>query len=132
MASTNLKTMGSSYSPELDDAERASRDEIMALQKKRLAWSLKHAYDNVAHYKKAFDAAGVHPLDFKELSDLAKFPSTVKTDLRDNYPFGMFAVPRENLVRVHASSGTTGKPTVVGYTKGDIDRWTDLMARCFA
>src|SRR5215475_11949740 len=129
MASTNLKTRGSSYSPELDDAERASRDEIMALQTKRLAWSLKHAYDNVAHYKKAFDAAGVHPSDFRELSDLAKFPFTVKTDLRDNYPFNMFAVPREKLVRVHASSGTTGKPIVVGYTKGDIDTWLTVMAR---
>ena len=114
---------------ELDDAERASRDEIMALQKKRLAWSLKHAYDNVAHYKKAFDAAGVHPSDFKELADLGKFPFTVKTDLRDNYPFNMFAVPREKLVRVHASSGTTGKPIVVGYTRADIDIWSDVMAR---
>ena len=101
----------------------------MALQTRRLAWSLRHAYDNVAHYKKAFDAAGVHPSDFRQLSDLAKFPFTVKTDLRDNYPFKMFAVPREKLVRVHASSGTTGKPIVVGYTKGDIDIWADVMAR---
>ena len=129
MASTNLKTKGSGYSAELDDAERASRDELMALQKKRLAWSLKHAYDNVAHYKKAFDAAGVHPSDFKDISDLAKFPFTVKTDLRDNYPFNMFAVPREKLVRVHASSGTTGKPIVVGYTRADIDTWSSVMAR---
>jgi len=129
MASTNLKTKGSGYSPELDDAERASRDELVALQKKRLAWSLKHAYDNVAHYKKAFDAAGVHPSDFKDISDLAKFPFTVKTDLRDNYPFNMFAVPREKLVRVHASSGTTGKPIVVGYTRADIDTWSSVMAR---
>src|ERR1700760_1569892 len=129
MATTNLKTKASGYTPELDAAERASRDEIMALQTKRLAWSLKHAYDNVAHYKKAFDAAGVYPGDFKELADLAKFPFTVKSDLRDNYPFGMFAVPREKLVRVHASSGTTGKPIVVGYTKGDIDTWSDVMAR---
>jgi phenylacetate-CoA ligase len=129
MASTNLKTRGSGYSPALDDAERASRDELMALQKKRLAWSLKHAYDNVAHYRKAFDAAGVHPSDFKDLSDLGKFPFTVKTDLRDNYPFNMFAVPREKLVRVHASSGTTGKPIVVGYTKADIDVWSSVMAR---
>ncbi len=113
----------------LDAAERASRDEIMALQTKRLAWSLKHAYDNVAHYRKAFDAKGVHPSDFKQLSDLAKFPFTVKTDLRDNYPFNMFAVPREQLVRVHASSGTTGKPIVVGYTAADIDVWSDVMAR---
>jgi phenylacetate-CoA ligase len=113
----------------LDPAERASRDEIMALQTKRLAWSLKHSYDNVAHYKKAFDAKGVHPSDFKQLSDLGKFPFTVKTDLRDNYPFNMFAVPREQLVRVHASSGTTGKPIVVGYTQADIDVWSDVMAR---
>src|SRR5258705_5653588 len=113
----------------MDDAERASRDEIMALQTKRLAWSLKHAYDNVAHYRKAFDTAGVHPSDFRQLSDLAKFPFTVKTDLRDNYPFNMFAVPREKLVRVHASSGTTGKPIVVGYTRADIDIWSDVMAR---
>src|SRR5246127_4250411 len=129
MATTNLKIRGSGYTPELDDAERASRDEIMALQKKRLAWSLKHAYDHVTHYKKAFDAAGVHPSDFRDLSDLAKFPFTVKTDLRDNYPFNMFAVPREKLVRVHASSGTTGKPIVVGYTQGDIEIWSNVMAR---
>ncbi len=113
----------------LDATERASRDEIMALQTKRLAWSLRHAYDNVAHYKKAFDAHGVHPSDFKQLSDLARFPFTVKTDLRDNYPFNMFAVPREQLVRVHASSGTTGKPIVVGYTAADIEVWSDVMAR---
>ena len=113
----------------MDDAERASRDEIMALQLKRLTWSLAHAYGNVAHYKKAFDKSGVHPSDFKQISDLAKFPFTVKTDLRDNYPFNMFAVPRERLVRVHASSGTTGKPIVVGYTRADIDIWSEVMAR---
>ena len=129
MAMARLKSSGSGYSAELDEAERASRDEIMSLQTKRLAWSLGHAYDNVAHYRKAFDAAGVHPSDFRQLADLAKFPFTVKTDLRDNYPFGMFAVPREKLVRVHASSGTTGKPIVVGYTQGDIDIWADVMAR---
>lgn len=129
MASTDLKPKGSSYSAEMDDIERASRDEIMALQTKRLAWSLAHAYDNVAHYKKAFDKVGVHPTDFKRLEDLAKFPFTVKTDLRDNYPFNMFAVPREKLVRVHASSGTTGKPIVVGYTKADINMWAEVMAR---
>src|ERR1700754_3196746 len=129
MASTSLKSKGDAYRPELDDAERASRDEIMALQSKRLAWSLKHAYDNVGHYKRAFDKAGVHPSDFRQLSDLGKFPFTVKTDLRDNYPFNMFAVPREKLVRVHASSGTTGKPIVVGYTQADIDTWSDVMAR---
>src|ERR1700731_5414209 len=124
MASTNLQSRSSGYVPEMDDAERASRDEIMALQLKRLAWSLAHAYDNVAHYKKAFDAKGVHPSDFRQLSDLAKFPFTVKTDLRDNYPFSMFAVPRVQLVRVHASSGTTGKPIVVGYTREDIETWS--------
>src|SRR5436190_41407 len=129
MASTSLKTKGSGYRAELDDAERASRDEIVALQTRRLAWSLKHAYDNVAHYRKAFDAAGVHPSDFRQLADLGQFPFTVKTDLRDNYPFNMFAVPRENLVRVHASSGTTGKPIVLGYTRADIDMWSDVMAR---
>src|SRR5215468_7137575 len=129
MASTSLKSKGDAYRPELDDAERASRDEIMALQTKRLAWSLKHAYDNVGHYRRAFDKAGVHPSDFRQLSDLGKFPFTVKTDLRDNYPFNMFAVAREKLVRVHASSGTTGKPIVVGYTQADIDVWSDVMAR---
>src|SRR5882724_7438213 len=129
MASTNPKSSASGYRAELDAAERASRDEIMALQTKRLAWSLAHAYDNVAHYRNAFDKAGVHPTDFKQLSDLSKFPFTVKTDLRDNYPFGMFAVPREKLVRVHASSGTTGKPTVVGYTAKDIDTWAHVVAR---
>jgi len=129
MASPQLRSRAGSYTPEMDEAERASRDEIMALQTKRLAWSLKHAYDNVAHYRKAFDGAGVHPTDFRELSDLARFPFTVKTDLRDNYPFNMFAVPREQLVRVHASSGTTGKPIVVGYTREDIETWSLVMAR---
>ena len=129
MAVTKPKSGGRSYAPDMDFAERASRDEIMGLQEKRLKWSLAHAYDNVAHYKKAFDAAGVHPSDFRELSDLARFPFTVKTDLRDNYPFNMFAVPREKLVRVHASSGTTGKPIVVGYTRADIDIWSSVMAR---
>src|SRR5216110_920782 len=126
---SNPKSSGSGYSAEMDEAERASRDEIAALQTKRLAWTLAHAYDNVAHYKKAFDTAGVHPSDFKQPSDLGKFPFTVKTDLRDNYPFKMFAVARERLVRVHASSGTTGKPIVVGYTRADIDIWSDVMAR---
>src|SRR6202166_2497 len=129
MASSNVKSGSSGYRPELDDAERASRDEIMALQTRRLAWSLAHAYDNVAHYKRTFDQAGVHPSDFRRLSDLGKFPFTVKTDLRDNYPFDMFAVPREKLVRVHASSGTTGKPIVVGYTRADIATWSTVMAR---
>ena len=129
MASTSSRPKKDGYRPELDEAERASRDEIVALQTKRLAWSLKHAYDNVGHYKRAFDRAGVHPSDFRQLSDLAKFPFTAKTDLRDNYPFNMFAVPREKLVRVHASSGTTGKPIVVGYTSADIDVWSEVMAR---
>src|SRR5437763_668507 len=129
MASTRLQFGAGGYRPDLDAAERASRDEIMALQTKRLAWSLAHAYENVAHYKKAFDNAGIHPSDFRELSDLAKFPFTVKTDLRDNYPFNMFAVPHEKLVRVHASSGTTGRPIVVGYTRADIELWPEVMAR---
>ncbi len=114
---------------ELEPIERASVDELRALQLERMQWSVRHAYDNVAHYRRAFDAKGVHPGDLKELADLAKFPFTVKTDLRDNYPFGMFAVPRERVARIHASSGTTGKPTVVGYTLHDIDTWADLVAR---
>ncbi len=114
---------------DLDPIETASRDEISALQLQRLKWTLQHAYENVPHYQQKFDAAGVHPDDLKTLADLAKFPFTTKSDLRDNYPFGLFAVPRSQVSRVHASSGTTGKPTVVGYTKGDIDRWADLVAR---
>lgn len=114
---------------ELDRYETASRDEIRALQRERLAWSLRHAYDNVPHYRAKFDVAGVHPDQFKDLPDLAKFPFTIKTDLRDNYPFGMFAVPEKDVVRIHASSGTTGKPTVVGYTKRDIETWSDVVAR---
>ncbi|WP_341891977.1 phenylacetate--CoA ligase PaaK [Variovorax sp. YR752] len=114
---------------DLEAIETASRDELQSLQLQRLKWSLRHAYDNVAHYRRAFDAKGVHPDDLKSLADLAKFPFTTKKELRENYPFGMFAVPREQVVRVHASSGTTGKPTVVGYTQGDIDRWADLVAR---
>ena len=114
---------------ELEPIERASQDELRALQLRRLQWTLQHAYDNVPHYKRAFDAKGVHPSDCKSLADLAKFPFTAKADLRANYPFGMFAVPREQVVRVHASSGTTGKPTVVGYTQADIDTWADLVAR---
>ncbi|MBS0305047.1 MAG: phenylacetate--CoA ligase [Proteobacteria bacterium] len=114
---------------ELEPIETASRDELQALQLERLKWTLQHAYDHVPHYRRAFDAKGVHPSDCKTLADLAKFPFTTKADLRDNYPFGMFAVPREQVVRVHASSGTTGKPTVVGYTRADIDHWADLVAR---
>jgi phenylacetate-CoA ligase len=114
---------------DLESIETASRDELHALQLQRLQWSLAHAYDHVAHYRKAFDRAGMHPHDCRSLADLARFPFTVKADLRDNYPFGMFAVPREQVVRIHASSGTTGKPTVVGYTRADIDTWANLMAR---
>ena len=114
---------------DLEPIETASRDEISALQLDRLRQTLRRAYDNVPHYRQAFDAQGVHPDDLKTLADLAKFPFTTKKDLRDHYPFGLFAVPREQVARVHASSGTTGKPTVVGYTKGDIDRWADLVAR---
>ncbi|SOY66568.1 phenylacetyl-CoA ligase (plasmid) [Cupriavidus taiwanensis] len=114
---------------ELEPIERASRDELQALQLQRLKWSVRHAYDNVPHYRKAFAAAGVHPDDLQSLSDLSKFPFLTKQDLRDNYPFGMFAVPREQVARVHASSGTTGKPTVVGYTAKDIDTWASVVAR---
>ncbi|HLB30740.1 MAG TPA: phenylacetate--CoA ligase PaaK [Gammaproteobacteria bacterium] len=109
--------------------EMAGLDELRALQLERLRWSLRHAYENVPYYRKSFAAAGVYPEDLRELADLARFPFTTKQDLRDHYPFGMFAVPREKLVRIHASSGTTGKPTVVGYTRGDIDLWADLIAR---
>lgn len=109
--------------------EHASQDELRRLQLERLQWSLRHAYDHVPHYRKAFDAAGVHPDDLKDLSDLKRFPFTTKQDLRANYPFGMFAVPRERVARIHASSGTTGKPTVVGYTLQDIDHWSSLVAR---
>jgi phenylacetate-CoA ligase len=114
---------------DLEPIERASRDELQALQLQRLQWTLRHAYENVPHYRQAFDARGVHPDDCRTLADLAKFPFTAKADLRANYPFGLFAVPRGQVVRIHASSGTTGKPTVVGYTQGDIDRWADLVAR---
>jgi phenylacetate-CoA ligase len=114
---------------DLDPIERASRDELQALQLQRLQKTLRHAYDNVPHYRQAFDAKDVHPSDCKTLADLARFPFTAKSDLRANYPFGLFAVPRDQIVRIHASSGTTGKPTVVGYTQGDIDRWADLVAR---
>ncbi|MEH3146619.1 MAG: phenylacetate--CoA ligase [Methylobacterium frigidaeris] len=113
----------------LDRLETASRDELAAWQRERLAWTLRHAYDHVPHYRASFAAAGVHPDDFRDLSDLARFPFTAKADLRDNYPFGMFAVPRSRVARIHASSGTTGKPTVVGYTARDIDHWADVVAR---
>jgi len=114
---------------DLEPIETASRDELQALQLERLRWSLRHAYDNVAHYRAAFDAAGVHPDDLKTLADLSRFPFTDKKTLRDNYPFGLFAVPREKVVRIHASSGTTGKATVVGYTQRDIDTWAVVVAR---
>ena len=113
----------------LDPAERLSVEEVRALQLERLRWTLRHAYDNVPHYRRAFDAAGVHPDDCRELADLARFPTTSKTDLRENYPFGMFAVAQDQVRRVHASSGTTGRPTVVGYTERDIDTWAAVMAR---
>ncbi len=114
---------------DLDPIETASRDEIAALQLQRLRWTLQHAYDNVPHYKAKFEAKGVHPSDLKTLADIAKFPFSTKADLRDNYPFGLFAVPRTQVARIHASSGTTGKPTVVGYTLKDIDTWANLVAR---
>ncbi|SAL18272.1 phenylacetate-CoA ligase [Caballeronia choica] len=113
----------------LEPIEKASRDELMALQLERLKWSLNHAYQNSPVYRRKFDEAGVHPDDVKSLADLARFPFTTKQDLRDNYPFGMFAVPQEQVSRIHASSGTTGKPTVVGYTAKDIDTWANLVAR---
>ena len=114
---------------ELEPIETASADELRALQLTRLRQTLALAYENVPHYRAAFNAAGVHPADCKSLADLAKFPFTTKADLRANYPFGMFAVPREKVARIHASSGTTGKPTVVGYTAGDVERWATLVAR---
>ena len=113
----------------LDPIEIASRDEIAALQLERLKWSLGHAYAHVPHYQRVFDLAGMHPDDLTDLSDLAKFPFTVKQDLRDAYPFNMFAVPRQQIRRIHASSGTTGQPTVVGYTDRDIDTWATVVAR---
>jgi phenylacetate-CoA ligase len=113
----------------LEEIEKASQDELRALQLERLQWSLKHAYANVAHLRAKFDAAGVRPQDCRSLADLGKFPFTTKADLRETYPFGMFAVPMDRVVRIHASSGTTGKPTVVGYSAKDIDTWAHLMAR---
>ena len=120
---------GAGSSKGFDPIETASRDEIAALQLERLKWSVAHAYRNVEHYRKVFDGAGAHPDDIRTVADLARFPFLNKSDLRDHYPFGLFAVPREQLVRIHASSGTTGKPTVVGYTRGDIDTWANLVAR---
>jgi len=114
---------------QIEPIEKAGVDELRALQLKRLRWSLQHAYEKVPHYRKAFDAARIRPGDLKDLADLAKFPFTDKADLRAKYPFGMFAVPMDDIVRIHASSGTTGKPTVVGYTREDIDTWATVMAR---
>ncbi|MFW6090305.1 MAG: phenylacetate--CoA ligase PaaK [Actinomycetota bacterium] len=114
---------------DLEPIETASPDELRALQLERLAWSLQHCYDNVPHYRRAFDDAGVRPGDLKSLEDLAKFPFTTKDELRENYPFGMFAVPGERVSRLHASSGTTGRPTVVGYTAKDVQTWAEVMAR---
>ena len=113
----------------LEPIEKASIDELRALQLQRLKQTLQHAYDHSPVYRRKFDEAGVRPQDCNSLADLAKFPFTTKKDLRDSYPFGMFAVPREQCVRIHASSGTTGKPTVVGYTKNDVDTWAQLVAR---
>ncbi|MBW9108085.1 phenylacetate--CoA ligase PaaK [Paraburkholderia phenoliruptrix] len=113
----------------LDPIETASRDELAALQLERLKWSLSHAYENSPVYRRKFDEAGIHPSELKTLADIARFPFTTKQDLRDSYPFGMFAVPQERISRIHASSGTTGKPTVVGYTARDIDTWANLVAR---
>ena len=115
--------------PELEEIERASTDELRALQLTRLKWSLRHTYKNVAPYRRKCEVAGIHPDDLKQLSDLQYFPFTTKADLREAYPFGLFAVPRERVVRIHASSGTTGKPTVVGYTAHDIQTWAHLVAR---
>src|SRR3954454_13103685 len=121
--------MATTPSAPLEAIERASRDELCALQLARMQWSVRHAYDHVPQYRRKFEEHGVHPDDLERLEDLAEFPFTTKQDLRDSYPFGMFAVPREQIARVHASSGTTGKPTVVGYTQNDIDTWANLMAR---
>jgi phenylacetate-CoA ligase len=114
---------------DLEPIETASMDELRALQLERLTQTLRHAYENVPHYRRSFDAAGVQPDDCRSLEDLSRFPFTTKEDLRAGYPFGMFAVPRERVARIHASSGTTGQPTVVGYTQKDLDTWSDLMAR---
>jgi phenylacetate-CoA ligase len=113
----------------LEFPERVSTDELRALQLERLQWAVHHAYQNVEHYRRSFDARAIHPDDLRALADLAKFPFLAKQDFRDNYPFGLFAVPREKVVRLHASSGTTGRPTVVGYTRKDVDTWADLVAR---
>src|ERR1700757_3804848 len=126
----SLKSMSPQKSAvPLEPIERASQDELRALQLTRLKWSLQHAYDRVRHYRERFNALGLHPSNLRTLEDLGKYPFTVKDDLRRNYPFGMLATAREDLIRIHASSGTTGKPTIVGYTRNDIDNWSILMAR---
>ena len=122
-------TMNIPSREDLEPIETASRDELRAVQLQRLSWSLQHAYDNVAHYRRRCDAIGVHPAQVRELEDLSRFPLTTKQDLREHYPFGLFAVPRERIARFHASSGTTGKPTVVAYTARDIDTWASLVGR---
>ena len=127
-----MKTFQEKEGFPLDPIEKASRDELQALQLERLKWSLKHAYDNVEHYRKKFDAAGAKPGDLKTLDDLAKFPLTNKSDLRETYPFGMFAVPMDQVVRIHASSGTTGKPIVVAYTREDLQVWQEVIVRTLA
>jgi len=119
------------HAPDCEPIETAGREQLQALQLQRMQWSLRHAYENVPHYRAKFDQAGVHPSQLKELSDLAKFPFTTKADLRETYPYGMFAVPMHDVVRVHASSGTTGRPTVVGYTRNDIAMWASVMARSY-
>src|SRR5436190_20736395 len=113
----------------LEPIEKAPREELARLQLERLQWSLRHAYENVPHYRRKFDAAGVRPADCRSLDDVRRFPFTTKSDLRETYPFGMFAVPMERIVRIHASSGTTGKPTAVRHPARDIDPWPNLMAR---
>src|SRR3972149_4978413 len=128
-AATTVEEGGSMMGFPLEPIEKASIPELRTLQLERLKRQLAHAYDNVPPYRSKFDAAGVTPKDLKALPDLARFPFTTKKDLGDTYPFGMFAVPMDRLVRIHASSGTTGKPTVVGYTKNDIDMWSQVMAR---
>ena len=114
---------------ELDPEERLSRAEVEALQLERLQWTVRHAYANVPLYARKFDEAGVHPDEIRSLDDVRRLPFTTKDDLRETYPFGMFAVPMDQVARIHASSGTTGRPTVVGYTRGDLDRWGSLVAR---
>ena len=123
-----IKSLNREATMTLEAIETASIDELQNLQLERMQWSLQHAYNNVPFYKKSFDASGVRPEDLRQLSDLSRFPFTKKTDLRDNYPFGMLATPMEKVVRIHASSGTTGKPTVVAYSQRDIDTWATVVA----